>query len=191
MKREMCSFECSLVPTLWTKKYLPSSVTTTKRFLILKWIFERRLIVTDGSFENWVISLGWYSRISPSFSCGIFDHMPRLDPSRTLKHIWWIVNIYIYIYIYINEVLHSSCHINLVFCYASEFFPKIQTQLRSDFFLCDNFFRLAEIPQSCALTSTLCLKHQSIEVNVLSSCYFRNVWLVWNKTTISIFKNCF
>ena len=130
MKREMCSFECSLVPTLWTKKYLPSSVTTTKRFLILKWIFERRLIVTDGSFENWVISLGWYSRISPSFSCGIFDHMPRLDPSRTLKHIWWIVNIYIYI----NEVLHSSCHINLVFCYASEFFPKIQTQLRLDFF---------------------------------------------------------
>lgn len=57
-------------------------------------------------------------------------------------------------------------------------FPKYKHSYAYTFFLCDNFFRLTEIPQSCALTSTLCLKHQSIEVNVLSSCYFRNVWLV-------------
>ena len=78
------------------KKISPFFCNNHKTLSHLEMNFLRRLIVTDGSFENWVISLGWYSRISPSVSCGIFDHMPRLDQSRTLKHIWWIVNIYIY-----------------------------------------------------------------------------------------------
>ena len=32
-----------------------------------------------------------YSRISPSFSWGIFGHATRLDQSRASEKIWWII----------------------------------------------------------------------------------------------------
>ena len=51
----------------------------------------------DVRFENWGISLGWYSQISPSSIRGIFGHLISLDQSRASNDI--IINIYIYIYI--------------------------------------------------------------------------------------------
>ena len=37
-----------------------------------------------------VLKIGVYSRISPSFSWGIFGHVTCLDQSRASKKIWWI-----------------------------------------------------------------------------------------------------
>ena len=56
--------------------------------------FKRRLVVVDVRFENWGISLGWYSRISPSSIRGIFGHVISLDQSRASNDI--IINIYIF-----------------------------------------------------------------------------------------------
>ena len=49
-------------------------------------------MVVDVRFGNLGISLGLYSRISPSFSRGIFSHLLRLDQSCTSKNSWWIMN---------------------------------------------------------------------------------------------------
>ena len=38
-----------------------------------------------------VLKIGEYSRIFPSFSCGIFGHVTRLGQSRVSKKIWWII----------------------------------------------------------------------------------------------------
>ena len=40
-----------------------------------------------------VSKIGEYSRIFPSFSCGIFGHVTCLDQSRASENIWWIINI--------------------------------------------------------------------------------------------------
>ena len=61
----------------------------------LSWIelsLKKRFIVEDLRFGNLGISLGLYSRISPSFSRGIFSHLLRLDQSRSGKNSWWILN---------------------------------------------------------------------------------------------------
>ena len=38
-----------------------------------------------------IFKIGEYSRICPSFSCGIFGHVTRLDQSRVSEKIWWII----------------------------------------------------------------------------------------------------
>ena len=38
-----------------------------------------------------LLKIGGYSRISPSFSWGIFGHVTCLDQSRASKKIWWII----------------------------------------------------------------------------------------------------
>ena len=50
-------------------------------FIILQIFFATRT----------VLKIGEYSRIFPSFSCGIFGHVMRLDQSRVSKKIWWII----------------------------------------------------------------------------------------------------
>ena len=44
-----------------------------------------------------VLKIGEYSRIFPSFICGIFGHVTRLGQSRVSKKIWWIISRYIQI----------------------------------------------------------------------------------------------
>ena len=75
------------------KKGFPLFCNNHKTLSHLRSNLKRRIVVVDVRFENWGISLGWCSRISPSFSCGIFYHELRLDQSRTSKTIWWIVTI--------------------------------------------------------------------------------------------------
>ena len=41
-----------------------------------------------------ILKIGVYSRISPSFSCGIFGHVTCLDQSCTSEKIWWIISMY-------------------------------------------------------------------------------------------------
>ena len=50
-------------------------------FIILQIFFATRAI----------LKIGGYSRISPSFSWGIFGHVTCLDQSRASEKIWWIV----------------------------------------------------------------------------------------------------
>jgi len=38
-----------------------------------------------------VLKIGEYPRIFPSFSCGIFTHVTRLDQSRASENIRWII----------------------------------------------------------------------------------------------------
>ena len=38
-----------------------------------------------------VLKIGEYPRIFPSFSWGIFAHETRLDQSRAIENIWWII----------------------------------------------------------------------------------------------------
>ena len=51
--------------------------------------YPSNLLRNARSFENWEIN----SRISPSFSWGIFGHVTYLDQSRVSKKIWWIITI--------------------------------------------------------------------------------------------------
>ena len=50
-------------------------------FIILQIFFATRA----------VLKIGVYSRISPSFSWGIFCHVTCLDQSRASEKIWWII----------------------------------------------------------------------------------------------------
>ena len=45
-----------------------------------------------------VFKIGVYSRISPSFSWGIFGHVTCLEQSRKSEKIWWIINFIITYY---------------------------------------------------------------------------------------------
>ena len=96
---------CFLLSVLWCdflkKQIFPLFCSNHKTLSRLELNFKRRLVVVDVRFENWGISLGWYSRISPSSIRGIFGHVISLDQSRASNDI--IINIYIYIYIYINS----------------------------------------------------------------------------------------
>ena len=49
--------------------------------------YPANLFRNARSFKNW-----GYSRISPSFSWGIFGHVTCLDQSRVSEKIWWIIN---------------------------------------------------------------------------------------------------
>ena len=40
-----------------------------------------------------VLKIGGYSKISPSFSWGIFGHVTCLDQSRASEHVQWTINI--------------------------------------------------------------------------------------------------
>ena len=70
----------------------------------------------DVRFENWGISLGWYSRISPSSIRGIFGHVISLDQSRARNDI--IINIYIYIYKFFLKIfsIYLTSFLILVVC---------------------------------------------------------------------------
>ena len=89
-----CLF-CVLWYKLYEQKISPFFCKNHKTFSHLELNFKRRLIVVDVRFENWGISLGWYSRISPSFSWGKFSHVLRLDQSHVSKNICWIMIPYI------------------------------------------------------------------------------------------------
>ena len=48
--------------------------------LLSSWIrFEMKTHQSGCRFENWGISLGWYSQILPSFNWGIFSHVLHLN----------------------------------------------------------------------------------------------------------------
>ena len=60
-------------------------------------IFSRQMeaivfiILQIFSATRAVLKIGEYSRISPSFSLGIFGHVTCLDQWRTSENIWWII----------------------------------------------------------------------------------------------------
>ena len=89
---------CFLLCVLWCdflkKQMFPLFCSNHKTLSRLELNFKRRLVVVDVRFENWGISLGWYSRISPSSIRGIFGHVISLDQSRASYDI--IINIYIF-----------------------------------------------------------------------------------------------
>ena len=62
-----------------------------KNFLS-SWIrFEKKTHQSGCRFENWGISLGWYSQILPSFNWGIFSHVLHLNQLSVCKIILWII----------------------------------------------------------------------------------------------------
>ena len=77
--------------TLWTKKIFPFFCNNHKTLSHLELNFELRPTVVDVRFENCGISLGWYSRITPSFRWGIFGRVTRLHQWWASKNIWWII----------------------------------------------------------------------------------------------------
>ena len=66
----------------------------------------------DVRFENWGISLGWYSQISPSSIRGIFGHVISLGQSRASNDI--IINIYIYINLFFIFSIYLTSFLILV-----------------------------------------------------------------------------
>ena len=92
--RTACCMQCGMSSTtLWTKKYLPSSVTTTKPSLIS---------VAEVRFEN-------------CFSWGVFGHVVCLDQLRASQNIWWIIkrvipeNMYADPSLSSKVIFHNSC----------------------------------------------------------------------------------
>ena len=77
--RGMFSFECFLV-RLYEQMNISFFCNKHKILSHLELNFKRRIIVVEVRFEN-------YTRIFPSFRWGIFDHVLRLDHSRTSKNI--------------------------------------------------------------------------------------------------------
>ena len=63
-------------------------------FIILQIVFATRA----------VLKIGEYSRISPSFSWGIFGHVTCLDQSRVSENIWWIITAII-----IHQIFSLTC----------------------------------------------------------------------------------
>ena len=60
--------------------------------LLSSWIrFEMKTHQSGCRFENWWISLGWYSQILPSFNWGIFSHVLHLNQLSVRKIILWII----------------------------------------------------------------------------------------------------
>ena len=84
------SYECSLV-RLYEQKIFPFFCNNHKTLSHLELNFELRPTVVDVRFENCGISLGWYSRITPSFRWGIFGRVTRLDQWWASKNIWLII----------------------------------------------------------------------------------------------------
>ena len=78
----VCSVGCFLLSVLWydlkNRKRVSFPCYSHKTLSHLELNFKRRLIVLDVRFKNWGISLRWCSRISPSFSWGLLDHVLRL-----------------------------------------------------------------------------------------------------------------
>lgn len=60
--------------------------------LLSSWIrFEMKTHQSGCRFENWGISLGWYSQILPSFNWGIFSYVLHLNQLSVCKIILWII----------------------------------------------------------------------------------------------------
>ena len=60
--------------------------------LLSSWIgYEMKTHQSGCRFENWGISLGWYSQILPSFNWGIFSHVLHLNQLSVCKIILWII----------------------------------------------------------------------------------------------------
>ena len=69
-------------------------------FFNIKWRRTIVSIILQIFFATRVVlKIGEYSRIFPSFSRGIFDHVTRLDQSRASENIWWIITSFINLYI--------------------------------------------------------------------------------------------
>ena len=83
--RGMISLGCFLVRLNDKKKTFPFFCNNQKTFSHVELNLKRRLIIVDVRFENWGISIRWYSRISSSFSGGIFCHVQRLDHRTRAK----------------------------------------------------------------------------------------------------------
>ena len=80
-QRSVFSVEWFLLAVFWydlmNKKIFPFFCNNHKTLTHLELNLKRRLIIVDVKFENWGISIRWYSRISFSFSWGIFVHVLR------------------------------------------------------------------------------------------------------------------